>query len=303
MEYLKVKEWKEKSGLDLFNYDGFTSDYESIVEEGSQYFIDRVKNRFVNAGELICSRKYFESKLRMCTIKTSPKDDYIKMANIIPNFVEHIQDGYIIGEKIFLQKKLKEYKKSSILNKTKNNKLDEEILDSILGLNQSIRTKNISRNKSVEFAQLTKQESEVKLEVEDISQDQRRYLKKYLGMTEEQAYEKLIYDLDKILENRDKARLTDIPLDMLEVYSILSLKRSKLVSKLSKEEMGELYLIPFDADEKDFLKTFKIISTEGQRNAVVFNYTDEENNRVKGIMPVSDEKKEELDKMDNPFKK
>ncbi len=303
MEYLKVKEWKEKSGLDLFNYDGFTDDYESIVDDTSQFFVDRVKNRFYSAGELICSRKYFESKLYMCTIKISSEDDFVKMADVIPDFVEHMQNGYIISEKVFLKRKLKEYKEGNILSKINNNKLDEEVLKSIMGLIRAIRIKNIARKKSIEYALLNNDEVIVKLEDADILSDQYKHLKKYKGITEEQAYLKLLYDLDSLVKKRDKAKLTDISFDMLDIYSILSSKRSKLVSGLSKEELGELYLVPFNVNEENFLKTFNIISSEGQKSAVVFDYKDDENNKVKGIMPISDSKKQELDEMGNPFKK
>ena len=296
MEYLKVKEWKEKSGLNLFNYDGFTNDYESLVQERNNSFSEHINNRFNSAGDLICSRKYFESKLYMCTIKMSPsKEDFVAMADVIPDFVEHLQDGFLMGELLFLKKKIKEYKKEPIFKRIKKIGLDNETIESIHKLYEKILLKNVARKKSIFYAGINDNSAIVKLEKDDIQLDKYKSLKKYLNFSEMDIYQMLDDKLQKIINEPNKYKITDLPIDLIDAYNILSYKRRKLVSKQSKEEMGELYLIPIANENKDFSKTFSIISPEGIDHRVAFSFTDANNNTVKGIMPISEETKEKID--------
>lgn len=60
---MTVKEWAEKAGLKLYNYDGFMDIYSRLSENSSNDFETRMAERFRDAGELVCTRKAFESRI------------------------------------------------------------------------------------------------------------------------------------------------------------------------------------------------------------------------------------------------
>ena len=178
MELLKVKEWKEKAGIDLFNYDGFTTDYEKIAQKENTSFSNDVITRFSSAGELICSRRYFESKLNMCTIRLSTPDEYDKMAETIPNFVDSMVGTTIFGMFIELNKKREEIqnmnlvsKMGELFKKDKTDSLDEETIESIKTILKLLKIKDKARNKSIFYAEISNDECTVNLNLEDVPED------------------------------------------------------------------------------------------------------------------------------------
>ena len=308
MEYLKVKEWKEKAGISLYNYDGFVDDYDSITQNNNYSFSNNVISRFQSAGELICSRKYFESKLPMCTINISSYEEYEVMVKTIPNFVDFMVNGALICDHIALKNNHKIDKKQKFSDRIKNifkskesnyiNNDDIKIIEEIIKL---LKIKEEARQRSRFFAKLTDNECTVRLETEDLNKEELKKQKKYIGTNEIDIYSKLINILENLTKKDKKHKISEMPFDLFEVYNILSRKRSFLVSKISKEELGDLYIIPTKQNEtENFVKTFRSISPDGIDNGVVFKYSDDNQSTITGTIPISEETKNKIDeKKDN----
>lgn len=85
---MTVKEWAEKSGLKLYNYDGFKGIYSKLSGNDAGILYEDLAIRFRDAGDLICTRRAFESRLMSCTIQLPEMSQYEEMADVIPEFVE-----------------------------------------------------------------------------------------------------------------------------------------------------------------------------------------------------------------------
>ena len=62
-EMKTVQEWSKISGLKLYDYDGFIEIYLKLSGKKSDNFYDEQMIRSRYAGDLLCTRRGFESRL------------------------------------------------------------------------------------------------------------------------------------------------------------------------------------------------------------------------------------------------
>ena len=248
---------------------------------------------------MVCSRRYFESKLERCTIAFPKEDDYERLIEYIPNYIEDniiISIHNKINEFKFSYDKQKQIKlslkiKSLLYGKYNIPEKPEEKIKDIIEL---LRLKEKAKEKSIDFAGIKEELENISLVNEDLLNS--KYLKKYVGAKENDIVSELFSILECLLKKNSKIKYSDIPYDLFNVLTILYKKRVKITNENSKEPIGELYY--FDTDSKqntNFVRTFSEIDKDGLTHGVVFHFVDENNNEIKGTLPISEEKKDVID--------
>ena len=297
--YLTVKEWKEKVGIDLYNYDGFKDDYKKIVCKDSIPFSDEVIVRFNDAGNLICNRRYFESKLESCSMYFPEEKDYEKMIEFIPNYIESqiMISIYYINHKLkskYDKKRDRNFLKKipEFLNK-KLYAIDEEDKKELQHLICLLELQKKAKEKSIYFAQIKDLLDNIILEKGDFLKSQK--LDKYIGKTENEIHTMLITILSNLLKKGNDVKFSDTPFDLLEALDILHKKRVRITNRQTKESIGELYCFRKNNDSNKFVRTFSEIDKNGFNHGVVFQFTDDNNNEIKGSLPISEERKNSID--------
>ena len=107
-EMLTVKQWAEKVGITLNDYSGFVEAYERLVPQQEKNFLSSMKNRFDNAGDILCTRRAFSYGIFFCSMIPPKIDQWEEKLEFIPEFIEES-----ISAAIFYALTVKNNKKSS----------------------------------------------------------------------------------------------------------------------------------------------------------------------------------------------
>lgn len=275
---LTVREWAEKAGLKLYNYDGFRGIYSRLSGKPSDNFQTNTVTRFRDAGDLVCTRKAFESRLLSCTMQVPQMSQYEKMSEVIPKFVEldiNLSISAIMGQ-------LRH-------SKVKGDEIRTELekLLSLMKQKVTVREKSIRINDPAEEVQISE------LDETGLSPSEIAIIKKYNGTVESleaKLSDEVIQNLEEMLQKGSK-NLKKVPLDKIGVLT--SLLHSTARQKVGKQIDEEFMLINIPGQKKEpFIKTYNIIGGEGLKTGVAFDI-ENESGRISGTMrttPTIDDK-------------
>ena len=271
---MTVKEWAEKAGLELLNYDGFTDIYSKLSGNSSGNFYTNISRRVRDAGQLICTRKAFESRVMGCTIQFPQVSQYDKMADVIPEFVERLINTNIV----ILIDELRDidYQEDGAR---------EHIEDLLSCMKQklNIREKSIKANGTAEEIEISE------LDEKEFDKLKMSIIKQYKGTVENmeaKLSEKIIKRLEETLRKKNP-RLSDVQLEEIKtVVTILNrTARQKTNPKIEEEFM---YVDIPNQYKEPFVQTYNVIEGNGIRPGVAFDLATEDG-RVKGTMPTTPE--------------
>lgn len=202
-EMLTVKEWANRAGLKLYDYDGFIDIYEQLSGNSSSDFATNTMTRFRDAGDLVCTRQAFEERLFECTMTLPQKSEYLQMAEVIPNFVESNICITIASISGFLRHKM--YKSETELKETL-----KELLD-LLKLQAAVKEKNIQNNSITEEVNISD------LKTDYLSPEEVDIIKGYQGTIESlevKLSDESIQSIEALLE-KESIDLSEIPLPQI----------------------------------------------------------------------------------------
>ena len=283
-EMFTVKEWAEKSGLKLYNFDGFTEIYEKLAQVQSNDFFTNIENRFRNAGNLLCTRKAFEAYAMDCTMEFPQISQYESMSEVIPGFIEREINSRI---RIYLNfitesKRTPEELRSDI----------EQLLN-LVKLKVKVKEKDIKlsgRNKEINISEL----DETKFGILDMS-----IIKKYEGTVEsleESLSEEIIKSLEEILQKKT-IKLSKLPIDKIKTLTSVYYYTDRSLDDGPIEE--EFMYVDMPILEKEpFIQPFNIIGADGIKSGVTFNI-ETDRGSIKGSMPTTPEVDYKIRKKNN----
>lgn len=262
-EFDTVKGWAEKAGLKLDNYDGFVEIYEKLTKKISNTFYETVATRFRNAGELLCTRKAFETYVKGCTMHFPKLSQLEKMSDIIPNFAESSINGLISAD----IGKLSHYSLSK-----------DEIRTTVKDMLDLLKQKENARKKSIEIYG-SEEIDIINLDLDNLNENQINIIKNYHGTIEgleTQLFSEITQDLEKLLQ-KNNIKLPEILLDKLRTLTSLlySTQRQKTNDNLD----GFMYVNIPGQDREQFIKPYYIMGTDEIRSGVAFDF-----NTVRGAM-------------------
>lgn len=275
-EMKTVKEWAKIAGLKLYNYDGFTRIYETLSGNKSDGFVDSQIIRSRDAGDLLCTRRGFESGLSSCTMEIPQISSLEKISDVLPDYVEsHIN-----------------FQMSAIYGYLKHiNGGDSGQREEIKKLLELMKLKNIVKEKSIKINGITKKNQINKLKKEEFNQKQYKMIKRfdilklYKGTVEDlESYLSniIIQNLEKVLKKRN-SRLNDNILDKIKI--LLGIFYSTARKETDKDIEEEFIYIKFPRKEENFEQSYNIIDGKGMREGKLFKYRFE-NTTVKGAIPI-----------------
>lgn len=264
-----VKEWAEKAGLKLLNYDGFVRIYEKMVGESDNDFSSHIENRMRNAGEILCTRRAFQVGLNGCTMYFPTIDAYESMLEVIPDFVE---DNVTISISIDGRFNQKQDPRSKVEN-----------------LLKAMKIKLKAREKRLELATIPESIDFEKIEGRILKPKEIKEIKQYgddVGSAEIKLMHQIINDLENILRQK-KIKPSKIPNKKLEFLTGLYFETSKIRNVDPKEEEYMFINIP-GLPKEPFVQPYRIIGLEGITTGVTFDiHTDK--GRVRGAMRTTPE--------------
>ncbi len=271
-EMMTVKEWAEKSGLKLFNYDGFTYIYSKLSENYPKDFYEDTSVRFRDAGDLMCTRRGFQSGLSECTMAFPRVSEFDKMADVIPDFIEsHI--NFMI---------------SSITSNLKNSNKPQEVLKADSErLLELLKHKEIAREKSIKINKVDKETQISDINERDYSQDNFNLIKEHSGTVEELEQElskEAIQSLENIL-NQGNINVSELPLDKIAALTSLvySSARKNYTEKPIEEEF--MYIDIPGKEKEPFEKEYRMIGPDGViTEGIAFDVPTENGGRVSGTI-------------------
>ena len=271
MEMLTVKEWAEKAGLKLFNYDGFVEMYERMSNNEKSDFETYVANRVRNAGDLLCSRRAFQAGLSRCTLRLPDLSQYEEMANVIPNFVESNLNIDIIMSIMYSGSEEKEPRKKV-----------ERLLE-------IIRLKKVVREKSIEINGITEEIDIADIDKKTMGHENLAILKRYTGTVESievKLIDEIISDLENLLQ-QGTINLSNIPNEKIKALASLFAisSRTKNSDPLENEYM---YIDILGKEKEPYVQPYNVIEKDGIRSGVAFDLPSD-NGRVRGAMRTTPE--------------
>ena len=277
---MKVKEWAEKSGLKLYNYDGFTDIYNKLSKNAEVDLISSIKRRFSDAGELGCSRKAFVAGIFECTIGFPRIEDYEKMSDFIPEFVEYDIANNLRGI-------------CKILGNIKSN---NEYRNVAVRLSQLVKIKAMARKKSIEVNKKDGVESKREISFIDdskFSRKQKRIFNNYKAKTveglEEQLFDEIIKEVDSSLKKK-KVKISDITLEKVNILDTIYLEAAR-----NEESPNEIIYINLDnknREKEPFYLQYNLIGKDEITKNQVFDLQTEKG-KVLGANPI---KQKEINK-------
>ena len=200
---LTVKEWAERAGLELYNYDGFTKIYSKLSGDDHDDFGTTQLKRFRDAGDLLCTRKAFESRLMECTMQLPNASQYEKMSDVIPGFVEsnvNLKISVIMGQ----------LRHSMI----KGDRV-REVLEELLNL---IKQKEALKKKSIEMDGTTEEAAISDLNTTWFNADEMKIIQEHEGTVESleaKLSDEVIENLEQMLQ-RKSIILSELPIDFVQ---------------------------------------------------------------------------------------
>lgn len=285
-EMLTVREWAKKAGLKLYNYDGFTKIYSRLSGEAYDNFFTSVTTRFRDAGDLLCTRSGFESRLSECTMQFPEKSEYEKMAEVIPDFVESQINRDIITYVWVFSGKMP--MPEGVDTRTH--------LENLLDI---LKCKANVREKSIEINDARDKENEISsVDTTHYSPAEKKIIEEHNG-TVESLEVKLLDEVSKSIEGILQGKvihLSDIPIDKLRVLAFISDKtaRKREYSKTDEELIEEFMYINVPGQKKeDLVKPYNIIGSDGIASGVVIDY-ENESGKVQAVLPTTPEINEKI---------
>lgn len=275
-EMKTVKEWAKLAGLKLYNYDGFVEIYLKLSAKKSDdlYAHQMIRSRY--AGDLLCTRRGFESRLYECTMDIPEISSFEKMSDILPDFVEsqiNLNISALYGY----------FKKLEI-----GDIHQRENIEKLLKL---IKLKTVVREKSIKINYITEKNNISILRKEDYSESQYKLIKIFntFKMNKGTIEDLELYLTNKIIKNLEvilKGNNTKITDDLLDkIYILSSILYNAARRENSKDIMEEFMHIDFPHDEEDFVQPYNIIDSNGIREGKLFRYKVG-NTVVKGSIPI-----------------
>lgn len=280
-EFKTIKEWCKITGLKLYNYDGYVDIYLELTGQQNSatsfYETQTIRNR--DAGNLLCTRRGFESGLRGCTIRIPEISDYEQLSDYLPNFIESEIN-------IRLSLRYGQLKTSSL-----NEDINKDYIKDLLKL---IKLKVIAREKNIKINNSTEQKSISKLQLNDLTSKEKLLLAKYNLLTKFNGtiedFE--IYLTNKIIESLEKTltkttmKIANTTLIEIKLLTSILYQTARWESKRDvKEEFIYLDLL----DQKDtFEQTYNIIDDSGIESGTIFRY-QMGNTSIGGVVPSQQE--------------
>lgn len=265
-EMMTVREWAEKAGLILYNYDGFRDIYLKLSGKKSEDFLSYTTVRFRDAGDLICTRRAFESRLMGCSMEIPKIDQYEQMADIIPDFIE----------------KEISYRISFITGELRNLSLNKEDLKAeVEELLTLIKLKIKVKEKSIKVNGITKETQTSDLEGMDLSKGQIEAIKGYPGTVEsveEMLSQEIIQSLENALDD-GKVKKSKIPLAKIKAFNSILYSTERYKEGTGETEEEFMYLNVPGQIKSPFIKPYNIIGEDGIKSEVAF-----EGNGIKGTI-------------------
>lgn len=278
-EMLTVKEWAKKSGLKLYNYDGFLSTYEKLSQTSPETMLEHVEERFRDAGEMLCSRESFETHLSECTMEIPKMEELDSIAEVIPHFVEN-----------FLNLRL-----STTIGMVRHgmiakDQMEKELTDVLqtIGMKLNARAKSLAMYK-LEDTNLNR------INDDDLKRDVDRILQKKV-QTVEEAELMLCQAIAREIEVAIKENNITIPRTLISKLRVLTslfyhTARSRKVYSLSNDFM--LVSSPLQKKE-DLIVPYNMIGESGIHSGVAFDLNNG-NVHAHGTLPISEDAKEKLE--------
>lgn len=267
-EMLTVKQWAEKVGITLNDYSGFVEAYERLVPQQEKNFLSSMKNRFDNAGDILCTRRAFSYGIFFCSMIPPKIDQWEEKLEFIPEFIEES-----ISAAIFYALTVKNNKKSS-----------REKAEHLLRL-VKLKIKAIEKLK------------EFNGRVEDINVDEiggsAKKVKKYDENEEEvlRLFRDIVNDLEVLLQ---KKIINSFQIPSKKIKSAHELNRVVMEKRkmlLSQDEY--MYIEILGQPKKDpFIQTYTELGPGGNmRPGVVFDFPGV----LKGSLPITQPIKDKID--------
>lgn len=273
-EMMTVREWAEKAGLKLHNYDGFLDIYSILSGKNSGEFHEHIVSRFRDAGELVCTRKAFIAGIYGCTIYFPDLENSDEMADVIPEFLE----PYITWGLVDFTRQLRDSKPKGEQLKSELEKLLELIKNKI-----AVREKSIKLNCNLEEVEISE------LNKDYFNRSEMATIKKYNGTVEgleTQLLDEIMQGLEESIQEK-RPRMPKTTLNKISmVNKILGYTaRQKENPEIDKEF---LYMDNSEQDKEPFIMPFNIIDDE-RIQPMVSVEIEQEGVRMVGEMPSTPE--------------
>ena len=278
-EMLTVKEWAEKSGLKLYNYDGFLDIYNQLSPKDGSSFVDYTTIRFKAAGDLVCSRESFETHLSNCTMNIPRTEELEKISEVLPYFVEqfvNLRLGSTVG-----------FSRHNMIKPEDVEKELKGVLD-LLAQKLSARAKSIALNPSETSSISSIKDDELKTKVTKMFHSKADTVEK----AELLLSQNIAKEIERIFRKHN-IKMTKTLIDELSLLTDLFYESARV--KREFEQSNHFMLVTTDkVKQDDVVVPYHMIDGEGMHPGVVFDVNTDEAH-ISGAVPISEETKEQLD--------